>query len=130
MTGAVLAASVSSRSRMLGLDLKHRAADLGYSVAKDLWGRGLVPEAAKALIDWGFQSFTIEKVFACADARDRQFVRVMEKCGMRQEALLRKSRHFRGEQVDEILCGLLREEWVQRRHREAGSWAFYSEAAI
>ena len=96
MTGAVLAASVPSRSRMLGLDLKHRTAVLRYSVAKDVWGRGLVPEAAKALIDWGFQSFT----------------------------------HFRGEQVDEILCGLLRKEWEQRRHREAGSGASYSEAAI
>ena len=95
-----------------------------------MWGLGLVPEAAKVHIDWGFQSFAIEKVFAWADARNRQSVRVMEKCGMKQEALLRKHRHFRSEQVDEILCGLLREEWVQRRHREAGSWAFYSEAAI
>ena len=57
MTGAVLAASVPSRSRVLGLDLKHRTAKLGYSVAKDLWARGLVPEAAKALIDWGFHGF-------------------------------------------------------------------------
>ena len=64
MSGAVLAASVPSRSRMLGLDLKHRTAILRYTVAKDLWGLGLVPEAAKALIDWGFQSFAIEKVFA------------------------------------------------------------------
>ena len=101
---------------MLGLDLKHRTAVLRYTVAKDLWGLGLVPEAAKALIDWGFQSFAIEKVFAWADARNRQSVRVMEKCGMKQEALLRKSRHFRGEQVDEILCVLLREEWEQGRH--------------
>ena len=31
MTGAVLAASVPSRSRMLGLDLKHRTADLRYT---------------------------------------------------------------------------------------------------
>ena len=102
---------------MLGLDLKHRTAELGYSVAKDLWGLGLVPEAAKALIDWGFQSFAIEKVFARAGSRNRQSVRVMEKCGMRQEALLRKHRHFRGGQADEILCGLLREEWEQWRYK-------------
>ena len=62
-----------------------------------MWGLGLVPEAAKVLIDWGFQSFAIEKVFAWADARNRQSVRVMEKCGMKQEALLRKHRHFRSE---------------------------------
>ncbi len=82
----------------------------------DLWGLGLVLEAAKALIDWGFQSFAIEKVFAWADARDRQSVRVMEKRGMKQEALLRKHCHFRGEQADEIWCGLLREEWEQGQH--------------
>ena len=86
----------------LDLDLRHRTAELGYSVAKDLWGLGLVPEAAKALLDWGFQSFPIEKVFARADARNRQSVRVMEKCGMKQEAFLRKHHHFRGERIDEI----------------------------
>ena len=32
---------------------------------------------------------------------------------MKQEALLRKHRHFRGGQADEILCGRLREEWEQ-----------------
>ena len=32
-----------------------------YWVAKDLWGLGLAPEAAKAVIGWGFP---IEKVFA------------------------------------------------------------------
>ena len=35
---------------------------------------------------------------------------------MKQEALLRKHCHFRGEQADEILCGLLREEWEQGRY--------------
>ena len=114
----------------LGLNVEHRTAELGYSVAKELWGLGLVPEAAEAVIDWGFQSFPIEKVFARADARNRQSVRVMEKCGMKQEAFLRKHRHFRGEQIDEIWCGLLREEWEQGRQREAGSEALSSEAAI
>ena len=63
----------------LDLDLKHRTAELGYWVGKHLWGRGLAPEAAKAVIDWGFQSFPIGKVFAGKDARNRQSVRVMEK---------------------------------------------------
>ena len=68
---------------------------------------------ALKFVFWGFQSFAIEKVFAQADTRNRQSIRVMEKCGMKQEAFLRKHRHFRGEQVDEIWCGLLREEWEQ-----------------
>ena len=48
---------------------------------------------------------------------------------MKQEALLRKHCHFRGEQINDILCGLLREEWEQGDTERPGQ-ALYSEAAI
>jgi RimJ/RimL family protein N-acetyltransferase len=35
----------------------------------------------------------------------------MEKLGMKREGLLRRDRLFRGELVDEVVCGMLRSEW-------------------
>lgn len=43
---------------------EHRIAEVGWAVARALWGKGLAPEAAGAVIDWGFENFDIVKVFA------------------------------------------------------------------
>lgn len=104
-----------------GIDLRvnHRwqTGELGYSLAPALWGQGLAPEAATAVIDWGFARFLLAKVAACADARNRQSWRVMEKLGMQREGLLRSARIQRGERCDEVWYGILREEWEARRGR-------------
>ena len=95
----------------LRIDTRRKLAELGYSLNREHWGQGLIPEAARAVIEWAFQSYDIAKVFARADARNTQSFRVMEKLGMQREGQLRKHRHFRGEQVDEVVYGVLREEW-------------------
>ncbi len=98
----------------LTIDPDQRIAELGYAIAREHWGKGFAPEAARALIDWGFQTYDIVKVFASADAENTPSNRVMEKLSMQREAYLRQHRHFRGRQVDEVLYGLLRTEWLSR----------------
>jgi [ribosomal protein S5]-alanine N-acetyltransferase len=88
-----------------------RIAELGYGLGEPYWGLGLTVEAASAVIDWGFHTFDIAKVFARTDARNTQSMRVMEKLGMQREAYLRLHRNFRGTQVDEVLYAVLRQEW-------------------
>ncbi len=92
-------------------DRPHRAA-LGYSIAPWLWGRGLTTEAVGAVVGSAFETWPeLARVFAWADARNPASVRVMEKLGMRREALLRRHDAIRGELVDQVYCGILREEW-------------------
>ena len=40
----------------LTVDSQHETGEIGYGVASAHWGRGLTPEAAGAVIDWGFRS--------------------------------------------------------------------------
>lgn len=94
------------------------ARDLRFGAAAFASGLPMrIPEAARAVIEWAFQSYDIAKVFARADARNTQSFRVMEKLGMQREGQLRKHRHFRGEQVDEVVYGVLREEWPGQPER-------------
>lgn len=96
----------------LEVDADNRIAMLGYAISRDRWGEGITPEAARAVIDWGFQTFSLAKIWASTDARHWRSRRVMEKLGMRQEGLLRLHRLDRtGLRVDEVIFGLLREEW-------------------
>jgi ribosomal-protein-alanine N-acetyltransferase len=96
----------------LRLDSDNNACEVGYSVAREHWGKGLATEAARAVIDAAFQSLSdLNKVRAMADLRNVASQRVMEKIGMTREGILRQNRCFRGEYVDEVWYGLLRSEW-------------------
>ena len=103
-------------SRVIGLvglnsNPKMQSAELGYDIARDMWGRGLALEAATAVCDWGFRDFGLVRVWAWADARNTRSLRVMEKLGMTREGLDRSSGAVRGEWVDGAYYSVLRSEW-------------------
>ena len=103
----------------LHVKVRHETAELGYALARQAWGRGIVPEAARAVIDWGFERYALHKVFARSDVRNRQSWRVMEKLGMTREGVLQGHRKARDEHVDDIYYGVLREEWDRTRKHSA-----------
>ena len=74
-----------------------RKAELGYDLARDLWGRGLATEAASAVCAWGFREHALAKIFAGADARHRSSLRVMKKLGMTRESVHRSDEVEGGE---------------------------------
>lgn len=65
-------------------------ADIGYVLASDYWGRGYMPEAVKAVVDWGLAQDGIFRVWAICDVENSASARVMEKSGMQREGLLRR----------------------------------------
>ena len=99
----------------LRIDAEHAKGSLGYAIAKKYWGKGLTVEAGLAVVDWGFRKRGLAKVYASADARNAQSLRVMEKLGMTREGTLRSHRTFRDERIDDVYYGLLRKEWETGR---------------
>ena len=95
----------------LVIDAKHQTAELGYETARDMWGRGLAPEAAAAVCDWGFREYGLARIYAVADARNKRSHRVMQKLGMKYEGTERSSEVRSGERADEVCYGVLRDEW-------------------
>ena len=65
------------------------------------------------------RTFGLAKVFAGGGALNRRSWRVMEKLGMKREGLLRSHRlirgEIRGERTDEVVYGVLREEWCAKQ---------------
>ena len=102
---------------VLMLDVQHEIGELGYGLSREHWGKGLMIEAAGAVIDWGFQERRLAKIFAQTDARNKRSFRVMEELDMTREGVLRSHSKGRGERVDEVYYGLLREEWEKNRRR-------------
>ena len=59
--------------------------ELGWHVARQLWGQGLAPEAAAACRDWAFEHLDAERVIALVRPENVPSRRVAEKIGMAVE---------------------------------------------
>ena len=57
--------------------------DLGYRFKEDHWGHGYATEAAKAAIDYGFNTLHLKKIIAKALPENAGSLKVMENCGMK-----------------------------------------------
>ena len=55
--------------------------ELGYVLSKDYWGRGLMPEAVKAVIQYCFERLDYDWLTCGHFVRNHQSRRVIEKCG-------------------------------------------------
>ena len=65
------------------------AADMGYCMSRAYWGRGMMPEALKAVMDYLFDVVGLNRVAACHDVNNPKSGRVMDKVGMKREGVLR-----------------------------------------
>lgn len=63
--------------------------ELLYGVGKSYWNRGLVTEAARAALRYGFETAGAEKIVAIALPENVGSWRVMEKAGMRRDGTMR-----------------------------------------
>ena len=81
--------------------------EIGYSLAQEYWGRGLMTEALRAMLEFAFVRLHLNRVEAMFDVRNRASGRVMEKCGMRREGLLRQKLYNKGEYVDVEIWAIL-----------------------
>ena len=88
-------------------DRANRTAELGFCLHRDLWGQGLITEAALAILDVGFRHLDLHRVFATCDVRNTGSYRVMEKVGMRREGCMRRDRQIKGAWRDTYLYALL-----------------------
>jgi RimJ/RimL family protein N-acetyltransferase len=61
------------------------AVEVGWRVARDRWGRGYAPEAARAVIGFAFGDLGLDRVVSCIHTENAASVRVAEKLGMTLE---------------------------------------------
>lgn len=75
---------------MIELRLQKFKADFGYVLARQFWGQGLMTEALRAVLDFGFSLPGIYRVWAICDVDNVGSARVMEKAGLSFEGILRR----------------------------------------
>ena len=98
-------------SGFVNLAASPREAEIGCGITRPLWGRGLATEGVAAVLQYGFQSLGLDRIYAYAVVENQASWRVMEKLGMKREGILHRRRAIRGEHVDDVRYTILREEW-------------------
>ena len=110
-----LAVEETASARVIGAcDLsliETNVVDLGYMLGLGDWGRGYATEIARALIDAAFSSLRAARIISTVDVNNQASIRVLEKVGMRWEAVFRKHRRAKNRWWDCHLFVLPREVW-------------------
>ena len=89
----------------------YRSAALGYCFNSAAWGHGYATEAARVVLQWGFDTLDLNRVQAETDTRNIASARVLEKLGFVREGTLREDCVVNGEVSDSWVYGLIRREW-------------------
>jgi len=87
-------------------DVHCKNAELGYWVAEPFWGKGIVSAAILEMIDYGFNTFDIDRIYAVPFGPNTASQRVLEKTGFKLEARFEKTIFKHGEQLDELVYAI------------------------
>ena len=88
----------------------HRSGEVGYSLSRDYWNRGIMTEALRAVIDFGFNKLDLHRIEAQYETDNPASGRVMAHVGMQYEGTLRGRLMNKGRYVDVRLCAILRDD--------------------
>lgn len=90
----------------------HRlTAEIGYYIAEDYWGRGIMTEAVKMACEYVFAKSDIIRIYAEPFAYNTASCRVLEKAGFQCEGTLRQNAVKNGKVLDMKMYSLLKEEY-------------------
>jgi RimJ/RimL family protein N-acetyltransferase len=95
--------------------IERNVVDLGYMLGIENWGKGYATEIALALVDAAFFDLRADRVISTVDINNGASIRVLEKIGMRWEAVFRKHRRAKNRWWDCHLFVLPREVWEASR---------------
>ncbi|MBB1259679.1 GNAT family N-acetyltransferase [Streptomyces alkaliterrae] len=97
------------------IERAHRRCRLGLVIGeKNMWGRGYGRQAATHAVTHAFDVLDLDRITAEVLADNPRSARLLERVGFVREGVMRESVQRDGSRVDELIYGLLRDEWTKR----------------
>ncbi|MEE0420466.1 MAG: GNAT family protein [Lachnospiraceae bacterium] len=91
-------------------NIHRQTAELGYYIAEEYWGKGIMTEAVKQICRYVFDKSDIIRIYAEPFAYNVASCRVLEKAGFQYEGTLRSNAVKNGEVIDMKMYSLLKTE--------------------
>jgi len=94
------------------IDYQNRNAEFGILIGeKEHWGHGYAPEAAKMILQHGFDELNLHRISLEVYSHNERAQRAYEKAGFTPEGTMREAYFRSGRYYDNLIMGILRSEW-------------------
>jgi [ribosomal protein S5]-alanine N-acetyltransferase len=90
-------------------DIYKKNAEIGYWLGEAYWGQGIISAAINEVVEYTFKNFDVSRIYAGVFEYNLASMRVLEKAGFHQEAVLKKALVKEGELFDEHIFVKFRE---------------------
>ena len=85
--------------------------EIGYALNPEFWGRGLMPEAVRELLRYGFEDLGLRTIWCNHWEQNQKSRRVIEKCGFRYRFTEKAWEELMEEERTVRFYALTKEEW-------------------
>jgi ribosomal-protein-alanine N-acetyltransferase len=92
-----------------------QSAEIGYDLDPAYWGQGIMTEALKALLNFGFEKMGLNRIQAVIDSKNKRSIKLVRGLGFTKEGVLRQRSYFNGQFRDDVIFSLLKEEWKTQK---------------
>ncbi|WP_163397660.1 GNAT family N-acetyltransferase [Flavobacterium fluviatile] len=82
-------------------------AEIGYMLLPEFHGKGIITEAVKRLITYGFKDLKLHSIEAVIDPENFASEKVLQKCNFIKEAHLKECEFYEGKFLDKVIYSLL-----------------------
>lgn len=93
------------------INWSNKTTDIGYWLAKDYQGKGIMTRVVRALTGYAFNHFKVNKVEIRAAVSNKASQGVAERLGYTKEGTIRQAEILYGQYVDHVVYGMLATEW-------------------
>lgn len=94
-------------------DVFRKNAELGYWLAEPYWGKGIMTNAVKQMVEYSFSNFDINRIFARPFGSNIASQHVLEKAGFQVEARFHGTIIKNGKEEDEVVYAVRRKNRVK-----------------
>lgn len=86
---------------------EHYRAEIGYMLLPEYHGKGIITEAIKEVVKYGFQVMKLHSIEAIIDPENLASEKVLQKNGFVKEAHLKENEYFDGQFLDTVIYSIL-----------------------
>jgi ribosomal-protein-alanine N-acetyltransferase len=98
---------------------RYRETYIGYGLHPSYWGNGYATEAARSMVNFGFNQLKMHRIAATCDIRNKTSENVLKKCGLQKEGCLHSHLLLHGRWRTSFLYAILESNKIKNGHKKA-----------
>ncbi|MCX0409593.1 GNAT family N-acetyltransferase [Clostridium perfringens] len=86
---------------LYNIDFYSNNTEIGYTIEKNFWGKGVASECIKAIENFAFEILDMNRIIAMIDSNNISSIKLSEKLGFHKDGILRE--HYYNKSKDKYI---------------------------